>query len=203
MSNVKAVDKEEGDLTNKVKHKGDVDTSKLGTYIVNYSVVDSQGGNATATQTVIVKGNGEVLDLNPTLTVPTAATIHVGDSFDPMEKVSATDKEDGDLTSKVAYEGNGDITKAGTFEIIYSVTDSVGNKVHAIQKVLVKDKDTRKAKGVANNSNIPNNSNTDKKESTYKELPNTGASTTNSATMGIWMIVVGTVLTLVRKFRQI
>ena len=28
MRNVKAVDKEDGDLTNKVKHKGDVDTSK-------------------------------------------------------------------------------------------------------------------------------------------------------------------------------
>lgn len=44
MRNVKAVDKEDGDLTNKVKHKGDVDTSKPGTYIVEYLVVDSQGG---------------------------------------------------------------------------------------------------------------------------------------------------------------
>ncbi|MGN4443681.1 M4 family metallopeptidase [Bacillus cereus group sp. MYBK79-1] len=286
MSNVKAVDKEEGDLTNKVKHKGDVDTSKIGTYIVDYSVVDSQGGNVTATQTVVVEGNGETLDLNPTLTVPTAATIHIGDSFDPMAKVlaidqedgdltskvkvdgkvdttksgtyvltytatdskghevtakqtvtvkvreevenelpilkvpatttitegdqfnpmvgvSATDKEDGDLTSKVTYKGIGDTTKAGTFEIIYSVTDFVGNEVHTIQKVLVKDKDTSKAKGPTNNSNIPNNSNSDKKESTYKELPNTGASTTNSVTMGIWMVIAGTVLTLARKFRKI
>ena len=44
MRNVKAVDKEDGDLTNKVKHKGDVDTSKPGTYIVEYMVVDSQDG---------------------------------------------------------------------------------------------------------------------------------------------------------------
>ncbi len=286
MSNVKAVDKEDGDLTNKVKHKGDVDTSKPGTYIVDYSVVDSQGGNATATQKVIVEGNGEILDLNPTLTVPTAATIHVGDSFDPMAKVLAIDKEDGDLTSKVkvnsevntsksgtyvvtytvtdskghevtaeqtvtvkvrdevkneipilkvpstttitegdqfdpmvgvlatdkedgdvtsnvTYEGTVDISKAGTFEIIYSVKDSVGNEVHTMQKVLVKDKNISKANGLTNNNNIPNNSNSDKKESIYKELPNTGASTTNSATMGIWMIIVGTVLTLVRKFRKI
>ncbi|EAL12943.1 bacillolysin [Bacillus cereus G9241] len=289
MSNVKAVDKEDGDLTNKVKYKGDVDTSKPGTYIVDYSVVDSQGGNTMATQTVIVERNGETLDLNPTLTVPTATTIHVGDSFDPMAKVlaidkedgdltskvkvngevntsksgnyvvtytvtdsqghevtakqtvtvkvreevenelpilkvpatttitkgdqfnpmagiSVTDKEDGDLTSKVAYEGIGDTTKAGTFEIIYSVTDSVGNKVHAIQKVLVKDTDTSKAKGITNNSNngnIQNKSNSDKKDSTYKELPNTGANTTNSTTMGIWMVIVGTAFTLVRKFRKI
>ena len=51
-----------------------------------------------------------------------------------MVGVSATDKEDGDLTSKVVYKDIGDATKAGTFEIIYSVTDSVGNNVHAIQK---------------------------------------------------------------------
>lgn len=51
-----------------------------------------------------------------------------------MVGVSATDKEDGDLTSKVVYKDIGDTTKVGTFEIIYSVTDSVGNKVHAIQK---------------------------------------------------------------------
>ncbi|MGN5653056.1 M4 family metallopeptidase [Bacillus sp. Brlt_9] len=283
MSNVKAIDKEDGDLSNRVEHKGDVDTSKPGKYIVEYSIVDSQGGNATATQTVIVEGNGETSDLNPTLTVPVAATIHVGDSFDPMAKVkaidkedgdltskvkidgkvdtskagtyvltytvtdskghegtakqtvtvkvreevkneipilkvpttttitkgdqfdpmagvSATDKENGDLTSKVVYEGALDTTKAGTFEIIYSVTDSVGNEVHTIQKVLVKDK------GITNNSNngnIPNNSNSDKKEFTYKELPNTGASETNSTAMGIWMIIVGTVLTLVRKFRKV
>ena len=30
MSNVKAIDKEDGDLTNRVEHKGDVDTSKPG-----------------------------------------------------------------------------------------------------------------------------------------------------------------------------
>lgn len=286
MSNVKAVDKEDGDLTNKVKHKGDVDTSKPGTYIVEYSVVDSQGGNATASQKVTVEGNEETLDLNPTLTVPTATTIHIGDSFDPMEKVVAIDKEDGDLTSKVkvngkvntskagtyvltytvtdskghevtakqtvtvkvrdevkneipilkvpatttitegdqfdpmvgvlatdkedgdvtsnvTYEGTVDTSKAGTFEIIYSVKDSVGNEVHTIQKVLVKDKGISKANGLTKNNNIPNNSNSDKKESIYKELPNTGASTTNSATMGIWMVIAGTVLALVRKFRKI
>ncbi|MED0932557.1 M4 family metallopeptidase [Bacillus mobilis] len=286
MSNVKAVDKEDGDLTNKVKHKGDVDTSKPGTYIVDYSVVDSQGGNATATQAVIVEGNGETSDLKPTLTVPTAATIHIGGSFDPMAKVLAidnedgdltskvkvngevntskvgiyvltytvtdskghevtakqtitvkvrdevkneipilkvpaattitegdqfdpmvgvlaTDKEDGDVTSNVTYEGTVDTSKAGTFEIIYSVKDSVGNEVHTMQKVLVKDKDISKANGLTNNNSIPNNSNSAKKESTYKALPNTGASTTNSATIGIWMVIAGTVLTFVRKFRKI
>ncbi|KXY09998.1 LPXTG-motif cell wall anchor domain-containing protein [Bacillus wiedmannii] len=120
-----------------------------------------------------------------------------------MEKVLAIDKEDGDLTSKVKLNGEMNTSKAGTYVLTYTVTDSVGNEVHAIQKVLVKDKDTSKAKGITNNGNIPNSINSDKKESTYKELPNTGASTTNSATMGIWMVIAGTVLTLARKFRKI
>ncbi|EMY5505602.1 DUF5011 domain-containing protein [Bacillus wiedmannii] len=144
-----------------------------------------------------------LLDLKPTLTVPVGATIHVGDSFDPLEKVLAIDKEDGELTSKVKLNGEMNTSKAGTYVLTYTVTDSVGNEVHAIQKVLVKDKDTSKAKGITNNGNIPNSINSDKKESTYKELPNTGASTTNSATMGIWMVIAGTVLTLARKFRKI
>ena len=105
MSNIKAIDKEDGDLTNRVEHKGDVDTSKPGKYIVDYSVVDSQGGKATVTRTVIVEGDGETSDLKPTLTVPIATTITVGESFDPMAKVKAIDKEDGDLTSKVKVEG--------------------------------------------------------------------------------------------------
>ncbi len=114
-----------------------------------------------------------------------------------MVGVSATDKEDGDLTSKVMYEGTVDTSRTGTFEIKYSVRDSVGNEVHTIQEVFVKDKDTGKANSLANNSN------SDKNESTYKELPNTGGSTTNSTTMGLWMVIVGTVLTLARKFRKI
>lgn len=70
-----------------------------------------------------------------------------------MVGVSATDKEDGDLTSKVMYEGTVDTSRTGTFEIKYSVRDSVGNEVHTIQEVFVKDKDTGKTNSLANNSN--------------------------------------------------
>ena len=59
-------------------------------------------------------------------------------------------------------EGTVDTSRTGTFEIKYSVRDSVGNEVHTIQEVFVKDKDTGKANSLANNSNTPNNSNSDK-----------------------------------------
>lgn len=60
-------------------------------------------------------------------------TISVGEEFDAMQGVSASDEEDGDLTDKVKIESlpelefNNGITKpeeAGTYELTYSVSDS-------------------------------------------------------------------------------
>ncbi|MCU5380832.1 DUF5011 domain-containing protein, partial [Bacillus cereus] len=124
MDGVSATDKEDGNLTNKVKYKGNADTSKPGKYIVEYWVVDSKGVNATATRSVIVKENEETPDMEPKLTAPTKTTINVGDKFDPMAGVSATDKEDGDITDKVTVDGNVDTSKPGTYELTYTVSDS-------------------------------------------------------------------------------
>ncbi|WP_242222635.1 immunoglobulin-like domain-containing protein [Bacillus cereus group sp. BfR-BA-01380] len=212
MKGVKAVDKEDGDLTSKVKYKGKVDTSKPGKYIVEYSIVDSQGVNATATQSVIVEENGETPDMEPKLTVPVGATINVGDSFDPMAGVSAIDKEDGDITSKVTVDGKVNTSKAGIYVLTYTVKDSAGHEVTATQKVVVKEKDNGNGSDNGNNngngsdngnSNISNNGTSDKKEDTYKELPKTGASTNNSAAMGVLMVLAGMVLSFGRKFRKV
>ncbi|MEH7594275.1 immunoglobulin-like domain-containing protein [Bacillus toyonensis] len=139
MTGVSASDKEEGNLTDKVKHKGNVDTTKPGKYIVEYWVVDSQEVNATATQTVIVEENRETPDMEPKLTVPGGETMNVGDSFDPMTGVSATDEEDGDLTDKVTVEGKVDTIKPGTYVLTYTVKDSKGHKATAEQTVTVKE----------------------------------------------------------------
>ncbi|HDR7540528.1 TPA: DUF5011 domain-containing protein, partial [Bacillus toyonensis] len=139
MTGVSASDKEEGNLTEKVKHKGNVDTAKPGKYIVEYWVVDSQEVNATATQTVIVEENRETPDMEPKLTVPGGETMNVGGSFDPVTGVSATDKEDGDLTDKVTVEGKVDTIKPGTYVLTYTVKDSKGHKATAEQTVTVKE----------------------------------------------------------------
>ncbi|MCU4992662.1 DUF5011 domain-containing protein, partial [Bacillus cereus] len=140
MSDVSATDKEDGNLTNKVKYKGNVDTSKPGKYIVEYWVVDSKGVNATATRSVIVKENDETPDMEPKLTVPTGATINVGDKFDPMTGVKAIDNEDSDITDKVTVDGSVDTSKPGTYELTYTVSDSKGHTVTAKQTITVKQK---------------------------------------------------------------
>ena len=52
---VKAIDKEDGDITDKVIHMGEVDTSNAGNFEVKFLVRDASGNEVTATQKVIVK----------------------------------------------------------------------------------------------------------------------------------------------------
>ncbi len=54
-------------------------------------------------------------------------TLTVGHKFDPMEGVTAMDKEDGDITKDIkVIENNVDTEKAGDYKVIYKVTDSEG-----------------------------------------------------------------------------
>lgn len=54
-------------------------------------------------------------------------TLTVGDAFDPMAGVTATDAEDGNLTDKIEILNNEvDTTKPGKYEVTYKVTDSKG-----------------------------------------------------------------------------
>ena len=56
MAGVTALDKEDGDLTDKIEViNNTVDTSKAGTYTVTYKVTDSNGASVTKTITITVK----------------------------------------------------------------------------------------------------------------------------------------------------
>ena len=70
-------------------------------------------------------------------------TINIGDEFEPLKDVTATDKEDGDLTSKIKVISNTvDTKKAGTYEVTYQVTDSQGAATTKTIKVTVEAKST-------------------------------------------------------------
>lgn len=71
-------------------------------------------------------------------------TINVGDKFDPTYGVSANDKEDDDLTSQIVINGEVDTTKAGTYKLIYTVTDSDGNTTTREIIVTVIEKTSKK-----------------------------------------------------------
>lgn len=50
-----ANDNKDGNITDKIKMSGKVDTSKVGTYTITYTVEDSSGNKATVTRKVIVR----------------------------------------------------------------------------------------------------------------------------------------------------
>ncbi|MFN6593249.1 M60 family metallopeptidase, partial [Bacillus sp. TD10] len=90
---------------------------------LNYPVLTAPIWEATDSKPIIVE---ETPDMAPNFTVPVGVTINVGSSFDPMKDVSATDKEDGDLTNKITIEGQVDTSKVGIYELTYTVEDSKG-----------------------------------------------------------------------------
>ncbi|MBC2002577.1 DUF5011 domain-containing protein [Listeria booriae] len=123
LAEVSAADKEDGDLTSDIQViANDVNPDQEGTYSVTYSVTDSDNNTTTKQINVTVTSN----EL-PVITA-TDHTIKKGSNFDPMSEVSATDKEDGDLTNAIKITANNvNTNKEGIYQITYSVTDSDDN----------------------------------------------------------------------------
>ena len=87
--------------------------------------------------TVLLAACGEE-DLPPVFAGVGNASIAVFDEFDPLAGVTATDVEDGDLTSAIEVTANAvDNLTAGTYAVSYSVEDSAGNVATATRSVTV------------------------------------------------------------------
>ena len=86
----------------------------------------------------------ETLNEAPIITA-TDKTITVGDTFDPKADVTASDKEDGDITANLEVVKNEvDTTKAGVYEVTYKVTDSQGASYTTTIQVTVNTRLTEK-----------------------------------------------------------
>lgn len=135
LSGITASDAEDGDITKNIKvEKSDVDITKTGTYEVKYSVTDSDNNTVTKTIKVTVISNKPVIDASN-------ITYVIGDEFNPMSNVLATDVEDGDITKSVTITKNTvEVDKVGTYSIIYSVTDKDNNTVTKKISVMVIEK---------------------------------------------------------------
>jgi len=128
-----ANDAEDGDLTASIVTVSTVDTSTAGTYTVEYSVTDSDGNTSTATRTVIVThGAFPVITLNGS---STDTALIFNSYIDPG--ATATDVEDGSITANIAVSGAVDTSVVGSYNLIYSITDSDGNTTTATRIVNV------------------------------------------------------------------
>ena len=69
-----------------------------------------------------------VVDQDPVISGAVNRTINRGDQFIPLQGITASDEEDGDLTDQVTYSGNVNPNVAGTYTATYTVVDSQGNR---------------------------------------------------------------------------
>lgn len=111
--------------------------------------------------------------------------INANDEFDPLEGVSAYDKEDGDITHKleVAYS-NVDTSKAGNYEVTYKVTDKDGNTVTKTIKVTVKDKDV-----VVPDNNKPSKPDKPSTSDNKPSVSNKPAQTGDNSNIIMWTMI--------------
>lgn len=131
-----AYDNYDLDLTSKVKVKETDDS-------ISYTVVDSSGN-----KTVVKRDIDRVDTVSPVIKLNGNAVIYLskGEEFkDPL--VSASDNCDGDISSLVKVEGNVDVNVPGSYDISYTVTDSLGNSTTVVRNVYVKDPSATVFKG--------------------------------------------------------
>lgn len=125
IENVSATDKEDGDLTDSIKKiNSTVDTTKAGIYEITYSVTDSYNQMVTKTiKVTVLKDEDPVINAND-------LEIEINSTFNELSEVTATDKEDGDLTKSIKVINNTVDTNAiGTYQVTYEVEDSYKNRV--------------------------------------------------------------------------
>lgn len=135
--------------------------------------------NEDTTVWAIYSKNAVVINEAPKLEV-TDKTIEKGENLDFKELiVSATDKEDGDLKSKVEVVDNGgfDKDKAGKYTITFKVTDKGGASTTKKATVTVIEKDKPKPNPDNNKPQIPDN----------KTLPKTG----DGSNLSLYAVLAG------------
>jgi len=137
----------------KVVMSGEVDTNKIGTYIITYTATDTFGNTSKISRTVEVeRSNFDDIESNSPLPLVKPAPIGVttlqlkGTSTVYVEYpniykepgYTAIDTVDGDITNKVIVEMIRPTT-LGSYEIIYKVTNTSGKTTIVKRPVIVRD----------------------------------------------------------------
>jgi chitodextrinase len=128
-----ATDNTDGNLTSSIVTSGNVNTSNVGSYIVNYNVSDAAGNAATQiSRTVNVSdGTAPVITLNGATTI----NLNVGDFYNELG-ATASDNVDGDLTSSISTTGNVNTNTAGNYIVNYNVSDAAGNAATQVSRTV-------------------------------------------------------------------
>lgn len=114
----------------KVEVESNLNINIPGIYKIKYKVTDTKGKTTRAESTVTVNPKSGVVNSAPVI-IANDRTVKVGDKFNPLEGIKATDKEDGEIKvelveSTVPVDKNGIVIKDGKFTVSLKATDKEG-----------------------------------------------------------------------------
>ncbi len=172
LDGVTASDRENGDLTSRIKIKSSNVNKKVpGTYSLTYYVEDYSHFGKELTITVTVKGSTE-----PTITA-NDQEISQYTSFDAKKNVVATDYDGTDLSNLIEVEGNVNPNVLGEYELTYKVTNSLLKT--ATKTIIVRVKENAKPEIYASDKTIKINSSFDPMEGVSAKDSEDGDLTSN------------------------
>ena len=135
-SGATAQDLIEGDVSERITVDSNVDTTKLGTYSVQYKATDKAGNEAGLKVRKVV-----VEDLvPPRIVLIGRSTVGVAEGTEYKDLGAiAVDDLDGDVSGNLEITSDVDISKAGRYYVRYNVGDSRGNQaIETVREVLVR-----------------------------------------------------------------
>ena len=153
LAGVTATDYQGRKLT--VNVTGSYDVEVVGSYVLTYTATDAYGNTVTDTATLeVVKQNAPVIN-----GVKSEVTIEVGQAFDPLENVTATDFAGNAVEVKVT--GTYDVNVPGEYTITYKALDKYGTESAEMKTILKVVEKSNNNETPDNNGNGSGNGGTD------------------------------------------
>ncbi|WP_298774224.1 immunoglobulin-like domain-containing protein [uncultured Shewanella sp.] len=131
LDGISAIDVDGNDITSSITTSGTVDILQEGLYTVYYTVTDSDGNKLEAERIITVYNDA------PVLTGINDTTVSIDSDFSPLDGVSATDSQDGDLTDKISIQGDVNTSVEGHYTLTYTVEDQWQAKTHLSRVITV------------------------------------------------------------------
>ena len=128
-----ASDNNDGDITSDIVITGLVNTSVSGSYTLTYNVKDAADNSATeVTRTVIVADT-----TNPVITLngSNPTNVNVGETY--TELATASDNNDGNITSDIVITGSVNTSVSGSYTLTYNVKDAADNSATEVTRTVV------------------------------------------------------------------
>jgi len=123
------------DISKNMTTNNNIDNTKTGEQTIEYDLNFLGKEYHLQRKVTVIDDEKPVITLNGESEI----SIFAGESYED-EGATASDNYDGDITDKIEVLNDIDNNTAGEYEIVYSVTDSSGNKSSEIRKVIIKEK---------------------------------------------------------------